>query len=143
MPTYSNWWSLADKKCEKMSISETMVKIICRSSGLKSDHYEYKDKSLLERSCNRCNSLEEENIFHLVMQCEANSDKRRNMFADMKEYTYLDICEIFKNEPLFYTVLGKPIAGVCAVDMYRLWSISREWIRRMYNEKVKERNVIG
>ena len=67
------------------------------------------------------------------------------MLAEVKENSHLDICEIFRNDPLeiFYTVLGKPIEGVCTSDMNRLWSISGEWIRRMYNETIKERNGIG
>ena len=76
---------------------------------LKSDHYEYKNKVVVERSCSLCNTIGEENIFHLVMQCEHNVDMRRRMFADIMDLTGIVICEVFKHDPLemFCVILGK------------------------------------
>ena len=39
-----------------------MVRIIFRSSNLKSDHDEYKDTSIVEKSCGLCDSIEEEHL---------------------------------------------------------------------------------
>ena len=39
-PKYSPWWQLTDVAPENMAVVETMTKILCRASKLKSDDYD-------------------------------------------------------------------------------------------------------
>ena len=141
-PEYSNWWRLSDETCEYTRMSETLVRIVCRSSNLKSDHYEFNDKSIISRSCSRCESISEENIFHVVMQCDANLEMRINMLAELND-TARSIMQYVDPGNLFYVMLGRVEEGFSFEEMCTLWTISGKWIQRMYDVTIKERIGIG
>ena len=144
VPMYANWWLLSDSDLEYISISETMTKIICRASNLKADRYEYRDKSILDRSCTLCDSISEENILHIVMQCEANELSRTQMLAEIEMYSK-SVFDRVREEPteMYLALLGKSVEDVTFEDMCTFWRISGRWICRMYNRSIKNRSGIG
>ena len=143
-PSYCCWWSLSDIFNENMQISETMTKIVCRCSDVKSDRYQYNNKSVMERACTRCDQMSEENVFHLIMQCASNLEMRKCMLDEVKDNLYA-MYSALENKPheMFKVLLGKTTEGFNFEEMCRLWMIAGKWIQRMYIATLRERHGIG
>ena len=143
-PSYSIWWTLSDSRRDMMAVSETMAKLISRASCLKSDHYEFRDKSIIERSCNRCDNCAEESVFHLVMQCQSVSQMRDGMYAEIRNNVQMGYDKLIESpQDTFKILLGKPIDDLEYPEMQKLWSISGRWIHRMYQDTLNDRKGIG
>ena len=63
------WWQIGSFFHEIMLPCETMCKLVCRASDLKSDSHQYKDNPLNRPICNNCNEMAMENVEHLLMHC--------------------------------------------------------------------------
>ena len=77
---YLIWWKISDENPDLVLFCEVMAKIVCRSSRLKTDDYKYKDGLLSLRACEMCDGFREEDIRHIVLQCEGTENIRHEMF---------------------------------------------------------------
>ena len=98
----------------------------------------------MEKSCNRCDTCEEESVFHLVMQCQAVNHMRNDMYAEIKNNTQLGYDKLMESpQDTFHVLLGKTINDLEYTEMQNLWSISGRWIYRMYHNTLNDRRGIG
>ena len=77
------WWQLGDHSPELMQQCETMSKLICRASRLKSDCYMYKNDCINRPYCDMCNNFAIENVEHLLMHCPSLNEKREKMLKEI------------------------------------------------------------
>ena len=66
-------------------MSETIARLVCRTSQLKVDDYRYNDGSITDKMCHECDLGMAESIYHLVMLCTANEESKKCMFRDILE----------------------------------------------------------
>ena len=72
---YLVWWQLADKFPQMQRMCETMARLICRTSQLKSDDFRLKYSPIGARLCPNCALGIEETLHHMVMQCPFSDAK--------------------------------------------------------------------
>ena len=139
--TYLIWWEIADENPALMQYCEVMAKIICRTSRLKSDDYNYKDQLLSGRSCDMCEQFIAEDVKHIVLECDGTRILRMEMFDCMYRVSNMDIVAMSDN--ILHTLLGKNIEEVPIQDMMEVWKLSCRYISRMYWKVVANRSGIG
>ena len=66
---YLTWWYLSDEYPSMMKICETLARLVCHNSFLKTDDVRLKKLNRSDRVCYFCDLYEEDNVRHLVMQC--------------------------------------------------------------------------
>ena len=120
--TYLIWWEIADENPELMQFCEVMAKIVCRTSRLKSDDYDFKDQLLSGRSCDLCEQFIAEDVKHIVLECDGTGNLRIEMFDCIYRVTNMDIVNMSDN--ILHTLLGKNIAEVPLQDMIEVWKLS-------------------
>ena len=62
-----------------MALCEDMAKLVCNASKLKSDDFMLEKATFGTRMCIECDLGIEENVKHIVMQCPAYENIRREM----------------------------------------------------------------
>ena len=105
-PAYSVWWTLSDKDHKYMRRCETMVRLLCHSSLLKSDDCRLKRAPFGARMCILCDNAADEDVRHMVTQCQYHHTIREKMLAMINDIVRLD------GQIVFRVLLGKPIDGV-------------------------------
>ena len=70
---YISWWLLSDRLPRLMHMCENLVKIICRSSRLKANDFQFRDESDFQMMCENTDLGIAENIKHIVLQCPHNT----------------------------------------------------------------------
>ena len=80
---YLCWWHISDMYPVCIRQSETMAKIVCRASALKSDDPRYRGATFLSKSCSLCELMEPETAEHMIITCPYNMDIRVHMFNDL------------------------------------------------------------
>ena len=63
------WWQLGNLSPDIMQSCETMSKLVCRSSKLKSDSYLYRNNDDNHPHCDMCQDFALEDAEHLVIHC--------------------------------------------------------------------------
>ena len=106
-PRYLSWWQISDKFPMHTKMCESLARIVCKTSLLKSDDYKLKSLTPSNRVCNNCDLYGPEDIKHLLKQCPATEDNRVKLYHKL----YLidsSIRERVKNEPqqVFIWLLG-------------------------------------
>ena len=92
-----------------MQSSETMSKLVCRSSKLKSDSYLYRNDRDNRPYCNMCQDFGLEDAEH----CSYFKDIRKHIFLDLCESARLHSINVFApTENNFHLVMGKAPPGV-------------------------------
>ena len=130
-PAYSVWWTLSDKDHKYMRRCETMVRLLCHSSLLKSDDCRLKRAPFGARMCILCDNAAYEDVRHMVTQCQYHHTIREKMLAMINDIVRLD------GQIVFRVLLGKPIDGWTIDEMMVIWKISCTYITSMYNEVLK------
>ena len=126
-PMYSIWWMISDCHQEYMRRCETMVRILCHTSLLKSDDVKLIRSSFMARSCSMCENAAYEDIRHIVMQCSAQDRIRHVMYEQiiLKVPEAANLCN-------FGVLLGNAIEGWDCNEMLPIWLISCTYIVQMY-----------
>ena len=78
-----------------MQSSETMLKLVCRSSKLKSDSYIYRNDGDNRPYCNMCQDFALEDAAHLVIHCSYFKNIRVHIFLDISESERLHGINVF------------------------------------------------
>ena len=141
---YLCWWQIADYNPLMQRVSETMAKLICRASRLKSDDPTLKDTSIFNRMCTNCEMGVVENVYHMVLQCPFTEDIRRAMFDDMASYV-TEFSNRVKDNPsnTLAWLLGRTMEEIEAHTMCTGLEISGSHIYSMYRRVINSRKGIG
>ena len=141
---YLPWWELSDISPDMIGICETMSRLICHASRLKSDDLRLKGCSPCTRVCSNCDMFVIEDLFHVIMQCPHNEEKMR---VAQHSIIAIDVMikVAFKESPdqVFNWLIGKDIPCVDRGMMYKVWAISGECISGIYKQICRVRSGIG
>ena len=136
------WWQLGDHFPEMMLSCETMSKLICRASRLKS--YMYKNDNVNRPYCDMCNDFAVENVEHLLIHCSSLNEKRGKMLKEIEElekyYGTKILSATSNNLPTF---LGKIPENADPEMMLYFYRIVATNVHQMYLTVIKNREGIG
>ena len=138
------WWQLGDVCPEIMSACETMSKLVCKSSKLKSDHYDFKNGRVNQQYCDLCNDFAIENVEHLLMHCKALERQRRimlNEIANLENQHGVIILKPACNT--LHILLGKVPVNVEPTVMLYFFKLVAVNVQKMYSIMLKGRKGIG
>ena len=124
--------------------SETMAKIVCRASSLKSDDPRYRGATFISKTCSHCDLVEPENAEHMVLTCPYNIDIRVQMLNELS--LSIECREIWQSIAIPDTLkvlFGGIPNGRDFNDMIPIWCIASKWIHIMYDRTVQNREGIG
>ena len=140
---YLSWYHISDAYPKLMRECETMARLVCGASNLKSNEYRYIGKFFMEKSCDMCDLAAYENVNHLVMACPATSFLRRPMFDLTNSDECKNLwCSIEPGICLEALLGGNPVMAPLH-DMFPIWCKSMFWINKMYRMVMKARSGIG
>ena len=127
-----------------MHCCETMAKLICRASKLKSDCYQYRNDIANRPYCNKCTELAIEDVEHLIMHCPYFKCTRDSMFAEIRNLEKHYLATILApNENFLYVLLGRIPTVIPPEMVYDFYRVVATNVHYMYNSVVKNRDGIG
>ena len=138
---YLIWWEIGDKFPELMQYCEVLAKIVCRTSRLKSDDYNFKDQLISIRSCELCDQFRAEDAKHVILECDGTEPLRGEMYECIQRVSNMDF--INRTDNILYTLLGREIPDEPVQNMIEIWKISCKYISRMYWKVISNRTGIG
>ena len=133
-PAYSVWWQIADDDMAYMRQCEVMVRILCHCTLLKEDDFRYKRSTFWDRACFLCDLVAPDDARHMIMQCPYHTANRVKLQDEISR-----VCPDFGTREVFYTILGKPLEGIDAISMCRIWKIGCKYTARMYWDTLRGR----
>ena len=144
VPRYLSWWQISDNCPRHTKMCESLARLVCKTSLLKSDDYRLKGLAPSNRVCNQCDLYASENVKHILMQCPTMEDDRVKLYQRLSSIDRT-IEERMKNEPqnVFFWMLGGSIEGMEIELMTRFWITSGYAINKMYRKVTKGRDGIG
>ena len=117
---------------EYMYMCESMAKLVCRCSNLKSDSINYKGTCLSNRACENCDMFQEENLEHVMLHCPNNADIQDKLMSDIKELELRCNSTMVNDGQILSNLLGKPINGIDMRTMMEFWMIAGGAISSMF-----------
>ena len=136
---YSIWWQIADAQLSQMYNCETMVRLLSRSSKLRSDDVTLKRASAASRFCPLCELGALDDVTHLVMQCPTLQDIRNVM---MNEISNLHEGQgdmlLNSGANILHMLMGKLPENASILSMLDLWLVAAKYIPLMYRKRLKE-----
>ena len=139
-PLFLVWWMLSDLIPSMTRTCESMAKLVCDASLLKSNDYRLKNLSFSHKICNACYLGIREDIKHLVMQCPLYEGERTEMWDVLHNIDDIFVQNVI-SDPLefFYIIMGKHPINVPFESMVKLWTVSGQYIARMYKHATLNR----
>ena len=137
------WWEISNRDPSYMLICENIAAIICRASALKSDSVEFKRTLPSVRACQSCDNFGEENVKHVVLQCERHNQLRAELTRVCRIFDENNQTDISTSQEFLSFILGKDIAGVNTEVKMDLWGTVGRLINSMYEETIRDRCGIG
>ena len=141
---YLSWWYLSDLSPGLIRQCETLAKLVCRASSLKSDDYRYKGAPFYEKACQWCALSAKDDVEHMVMSCPYNNDMRIQMFNELS--TNIVCGELWQSISARYvlcTLLGGTPDNSDLRKVVTIWSIASKWIHQMYQRVTENRTGVG
>ena len=124
-----------------MSCCETMVKIVCKSSKLKSDSYMYKKDNMY---CEMCNNMAYEDAEHLMIHCQHFDRIRIDMFSKLNDVELMYNVQVIRpHDNNFHLMLGKFPPDIDQKIMFTMLRIIAMSVDSMYKILVKNREGVG
>ena len=117
---------------------ETMSRLVCTSSKLKSDSYLYRNDGDNRPYCHMCQDFALEDAEHLVIYC--------SYFKNIREHIFLDLSEIDVFTPTennFPLVMGKVPPGVNYDITFEMYRKIPSNVHLMYSVLVKGMDGVG
>ena len=127
-----------------MNKCEDMARLVCNTSNLKCDDILLKNEPYGSRMCINCDLGIEENIFHLVMQCQVSYKYRVNMFKEINNLPNgIGSNAIRDPTQILLILLGKCATDYTIEQMIPIRTISAEYISAMYREVIRNRRQLN
>ena len=143
IPGYCVWWQLSDDEFSYMKRCETMVKIICNVSLLKSDNYLLDNAVFSKKVCERCDDFVLEDAKHVILQCASTNELRVEMFLEIERMPDgIGKHIVDSSEDILATILGKFCNTVSVQHMVEFWKITCTYVDKMYRSCINGRNRI-
>ena len=138
------WWDIANLRSDLIPMCEIMARLVCRASELKSDDFSTKNQTHSIRTCSLCDAFCEENVKHLIMQCNFNQGIRSHMMDEISRL-YAQIGQDINEgqSSILYILLGKTLGGCTWQDMVPIWTTAGLAIAEMYRNVLCERTGVG
>ena len=139
-PFYLTWWILSDMKLCPIQQCESMARMVCDSSLLKSHDLRLKNQPLSTKFCHRCDLAVVEDTFHLVMQCPFYEESIKTMYNELESRNVTEIDHLLmRNHEVFYYLMGKHPDDVSFEIMTVVWAISARHISKIYLSAISGR----
>ena len=133
------WWEIANKDYRMLNRCETIVKILSHSSMLRVDDVRLKGRPISERFCTYCDLAAPEDARHFIMECPKLQALRSCMFDRLSSIEDGSGQAILAAQcDILLVLLGRPVQGFSADQMFKFWCISATHITLMYNERLRE-----
>ena len=138
------WWQIGDMSHDKMRCVETMVKLVTRSSKLKSDNYLFKNDPINRPYCDLCQTHSLEDVKHIILHCPGLTVQRNEMFKELNklEMQY-GIKVLLPYESNLNFLLGKMPTRCPPVMIYDTCRVIAQHIHQMYAHVIKNREGVG
>ena len=123
---------------------ENLSKIVCHASLLKRDDFRLRGMTMSNKTCIHCSMYCIEDIMHIINQCPFYDSERNSMYDEIYKIcpNAKRLCE--KEIGLVpYFLLGRRIPEMEENELIWFWSISGEFINRMYKKAISSRTGIG
>ena len=141
---YMTWWRIGDVDYRLVKMCESMSKIVCHTSLLKTDDYRLKGLPMSHRTCVKCDSFCIEDIFHIIMQCPGYHEERTTMYnKKLNECRKAKVVFEENCEHVVYYLLGRDIPTLDDDEMISVWRISGNMITQMYRKAIADRIGVG
>ena len=75
-PSCLTWWALLDKYSTTIYLSETMARLVCHASLLRTDVITLKKLPPFARTCPLCNMASSDDAKHLIYQCPSSENRQ-------------------------------------------------------------------
>ena len=141
---YLTWWDIADHAPHLQGICETMARLVCHASQLKSDDPRFKNQSFSQKMCQECTLGAVESVYHLIMQCPVNENNRCEMFNEIKLIDN-NFDERSRQSPgeAFFWLMGKRNQEIDVDKMVGIWITAGFHVTAMYRRRLSLREGIG
>ena len=127
-----------------MKMCETLARLVCHASLLKTDDVRLKRLNRSERVCFFCDLYEDDNVRHLVMQCPKLQSERATMFTELRSVGGGCGASVIVNTgDILSVILGRPSDILTAEQMDAFWLVSGKHVNIMYMRNMKLRKGIG
>ena len=124
--------------------NETLARLVCHASLLKTDDVRLKGRHRSERVCALCDMYEDDNVRHLVMQCPRLQPERATMFTELRNSGGGSGGRVLENHgDILSVLLGGPVEVLTGDQMDDFWLISSLHISKMYQRSMALRDGIG
>ena len=138
------WWQLSDVAPDLMLQCETMSKLVCKASKLKSDDYRYRNDVVNRPYCELCHDLAIENVEHLIIHCPSLRNERDVMFNEINVIeNFYDSRILLPHENNLHTILGKIPNNVNPEMMLYFYKSVARNVHLMYSTLLRNRQGIG
>ena len=138
------WWQLSDISHDMMASCETMSKLVCRASKLKSDSYQYKNNAINRPYCDLCDAYAIENVEHLIMHCTSLTERRDTMLREISNLeNFYGNRIVPPTDNNLHVMLGKVPLNADPEMMLYFYTIVATHVHRMYEIVVRNREGIG
>ena len=138
------WWQLGDRSHGIMKCCETMVKLVCRASKLKSDNFQYKNDPTKRPYCDLCQNFALEDVEHIISHCPYFENQRNDMLNQINAVELLyGTKALLSTEDKFLIMLGKIPNGAQTEMMFDIFSIIATNVHKMYMAVIKSREGVG
>ena len=138
------WWQIGDISHDLMKYVETMVKLVTRSSKLKSDCYQYKNDPLNRPYCDLCQTYAMENVEHIILHCPNLSVIRNEMFEELSEIELIyGIKVLLPMENNLHFLLGKMPTRCPPIMIFEVCRVIAQRVHQMYVYVLKNREGVG
>ena len=141
---YISWWSLSKVKPQLRRMCETMVKLICNSSMLKSDNISLKGSHDTVKFCPNCDLGIVESAWHIIMQCPYNNREIVDMYSELDNIED-GSWEYVKGygDNIMSVILGCTLPNLEMEQCFTIWEITGKAVFGIYQKIVNQRVGIG
>ena len=130
--SYLAWWEISNNFPDMIFMCENLARLVCKCSNLNSDNVTLKGTNLSLCACNNCQMFQEEDLEHLVLQCDFNNDIRCKMMKDLQALEVKYNIPVVGTEDLLLVLLGKCFTDFDYDIMMELRTISGHDISSTY-----------
>ena len=143
-PRYLSWWWLSDRHPNMMRQCETMAKLVCHASMLRSDDVRLKGLNRSYRQCPLCDLAALDDAYHLLLQCLALQLERNQLFLTITNIPDgTGNIAIEAEDDTLALLLGKAVLVLDLHQLEGLWVLIANCVSNMYRRNLTLKEGIG
>ena len=106
-PLFLVWWVISDMFPSMLKNCEIMARLVCNASLLKDNDYRLKKLPFIHKVCTQCYLGIREDVNHLLMQCPAYVDIKREMYGVLESIDHYIKVALDDQQGIFNTLMGR------------------------------------